>query len=112
MLVRVGRIQADGLEAIGFQTEAKQTGLSAALSGSPPTGRQNVGAGPERGCPTTEPGSVLRHDVMRRRPSAAGHALALRDSSRQRRPGAALRQAPGAAPACGAAPALACMGCN
>ena len=39
----VGRVQADGLEAIGFQTEAKQTSLTAALFGSRPTGRQNLG---------------------------------------------------------------------
>lgn len=42
MLACVGRIHADGREAIGFQTEAKQTGLSAALSGYPLTGRQNL----------------------------------------------------------------------
>jgi len=43
MLVWVGRIQADGLEATGFWTEAKQTGLSAAFFGSPPIDRQKIG---------------------------------------------------------------------
>jgi len=49
MLACAGRVQADGPDAIGFQTEAKQTGLSAAFSGSPSPFRQNVGAGRERG---------------------------------------------------------------
>jgi len=107
-----GRIQADGPDAIGLQMEANQTGLSAAYFGSPPSGRQNVGAGQDCGCAISEPSSGLRHDVMRRLPRAADHTHALRDSGRRRCPAAASCRASGAAPAWGAAPALARMGCN